>query len=180
MRYYQLINIHDCRFHEIFTTITINQSIIYLSKQPLRIFQLTKTFKVVTPYKIGFDSISWKRCQVGLPVWPRCGAAWTRCCRGVVAAIEDLFTVGAQNTFSMDFHVSVQVVFRIKLLPTHITIVHLQIGHFFSNILHRWYMLGVHNVRISYPLKLRKLLTLVAFPLVYPQKIVRFEGNIFW
>ena len=37
-------------------------------------------------------------------------------------------------------------------------------------------MLGLHDVRTSCPLNLRKLLIFVAFPLVYPQTIVRFEG----
>ena len=40
---------------------SINQSIVYLSKQPLRIFQLTKTFEVVTPYKLFIKTkLQWK------------------------------------------------------------------------------------------------------------------------
>ena len=62
---------------------------------------------------------------------------WTSSCRRVVAVKTESFTVGAPHTISMDFYVSFQVVLRIKLLPTFITIVHLQIGHFFSDIFQR-------------------------------------------
>ena len=111
-----------------------------------------------------------------LPVWPRCEAAWTSGCRGVVAVITVFQTVRATHTISMDFCVNVQVIFRVKLLPTFITTVHFRIGHFFSDAFQRWYLLGLHNVRISQPLNGRRLLTFVAFTLVYPQTIVRFEG----
>ena len=73
-------------------------------------------------------------------------------------------------------HVSDQAVFHIKLLPTFITTEHLDVGLFFSNnIFERRHKLGICNVRTSQSLKLGRLLMFVAFSLVYPQPIVRFE-----
>ena len=98
------------------------------------------------------------RCQEGLPGRPRCGAAWTSSCRRVVAVKTESFTVGAPHTISMDFHMSFQVVLRIKLLPTFITIVHLQIGHFFSDGFPRWYMLGLRLSEVIHAWSLQCLI----------------------
>ena len=103
---------------------------------------------------------------------PRCGAAWTGCCRRVEDVTGEFFTTRAPLN---GFHVSFEAVLRFKLLTTYITIKHLQVWQFLSYIFQRRYMLGFHNVGTSNNLKLRKLLTFVSFPLVYLHTSVRFE-----
>ena len=108
----------------------LNQSSIngYLFQQPDLIFQGIKAFEL--PHYSTLKRLSRARP----PEWPRMGAAWTSCC--FITVIEELSTGGAPHTFSMDFHVIVQGVFRLKLLLTCITFKHLQIGTFFSDIFH--------------------------------------------
>ena len=102
----------------------------------------------------------------GKDAWESCSqiveqaGQWTSCC--FITVQEELLTNVTLYTFSMSFHVNVQVVFSIKVLLTCLTIINLQIGYFFTDIFQRWYIFGCQNVRKYYFLKLRKLWTFVS------------------